>query len=107
MEVCDVEDHVCGALQGAMIGAWRPREADAVDLEEDEEQEEGPATLEDLVRLNTQLLNKMATQRSSIASAITKPLGIKQLLMVLEMARGDHGVDANDFAACLHQFLGV
>ncbi len=48
-----------------------------------------------------------ATQRSSIASAITKPLGIKQLLMVLEMARGDHGVDANDFAACLHQFLGV
>ena len=47
------------------------------------------------------------TQRSSIASAITKPLGIKQLLMVLEMARGDHGVDANDFAACLHQFLGV
>ena len=48
-----------------------------------------------------------STQRSSIASAITKPLGIKQLLMVLEMARGDHGVDANDFAACLHQFLGV
>ena len=29
-----------------------------------------------------------ATQRSAIASAITKPLGIKQLLMVLETARG-------------------
>ena len=26
--MCDVEDPVCGALQGAMIGAWQPREAD-------------------------------------------------------------------------------
>ena len=47
-------------------------------------------------------------QRAAIARAVTTPLGIKQLLMVLEMARDARGgVDANDFAACLHQFLGV
>ena len=47
-------------------------------------------------------------QRAAIARAVTTPLGIKQLLMVLEMARDARGGgDANDFAACLHQFLGV
>jgi len=44
----------------------------------------------------------------AVAATVTKPLGIKQLLMVLEMSRGEHGeVDANDFAASLVQFLGV
>lgn len=48
------------------------------------------------------------TQRNAVAATVTKPLGIKQLLMVLEMARDDAGgVDPNNFCACLHQFLGV
>jgi vesicle-fusing ATPase len=41
-------------------------------------------------------------QRSAVAAAVQKPLGIKQLLMILEMARSDAGVDVNDFLACLH-----
>ena len=41
-------------------------------------------------------------QRAAIAAAVQKPLGIKQLLMITEMARTDAGVDANDFLACLH-----
>jgi vesicle-fusing ATPase len=42
----------------------------------------------------------------SIARAITKPIGIKHLLMVAEMARqgsdGDDTVDTNVFMECLH-----
>ena len=40
-----------------------------------------------------------------IARAITKPIGIKQLLMVAEMANqasGSGGVDVNVFMECLH-----
>ena len=47
-----------------------------------------------------------ASRREQLAAAVTKPLGIKQLLMVLEMARDASGdVDVNDFAACLAQFI--
>ena len=35
----------------------------------------------------------------NIAKAVTKPIGIKQLLMVLEMARSDVEVDADDDSA--------
>ena len=43
----------------------------------------------------------------SIAKAITKPIGIKQLLMVAEMAKQgqpdqDGSVDTNTFLECLH-----
>ena len=47
-----------------------------------------------------------AKQRAAVAAMVTRPLGIKQLLMCVEMARDDAGgVDPNDFAACYHQFL--
>lgn len=46
-------------------------------------------------------------QRAAIAAAINKPIGVKQLLMVLEMARDPEGtgVDPNNFLACLHHVL--
>ena len=44
-------------------------------------------------------------QLDALASAISKPLGIKQLLMILEMARDDAGVDVNNFVSCLHHVL--
>ncbi|KAH8099143.1 hypothetical protein JL720_2123 [Aureococcus anophagefferens] len=45
--------------------------------------------------------------RAAIAAAINKPIGVKQLLMVLEMARDPEGtgVDPNNFLACLHHVL--
>ena len=44
-------------------------------------------------------------QLDALSSAISKPLGIKQLLMILEMARDDAGVDVNNFVSCLHHVL--
>ena len=39
----------------------------------------------------------------SISQAITKPIGVKQLLMVLEMARADSAcITPNNFLECLH-----
>lgn len=45
-----------------------------------------------------------AQQIGSISKAINKPIGVKQLLMVLEMARAEFGdqVSADQFLQCLH-----
>jgi len=60
----------------------------------------------DEIALALEKLVPDAARREQLAAAVTKPLGIKQLLMVLEMARDEGGdVDVNDFAACLAQFI--
>lgn len=41
------------------------------------------------------------SQRQSISSAITRPIGIKQLLMVLEMAREDGKISQEQLMECL------
>jgi hypothetical protein len=44
-----------------------------------------------------------SSDMDSIASAITRPIGIKQLLMITEMARSDEQtVECNRFLECLH-----
>jgi hypothetical protein len=45
-----------------------------------------------------------AESAATIASAVTKPIGVKQLLMVLEMARseGMESIDPEHFIECLH-----
>lgn len=60
-----------------------------------------PTSIVEVLRVAAQLNDKEA---KSIASAITKPIGIKQLLMVTEMAKqgSDQGVDTNIFLECLH-----
>jgi vesicle-fusing ATPase len=50
-----------------------------------------------------QYTNLNSTEISSISSSITKPIGVKQLLMVLEMARSEDNdsINTNDFLECL------
>ena len=52
------------------------------------------------------LLHKMSERDArSIAKPISKPIGIKHLLMVAEMAKqgsGEASVDSNIFVECLH-----
>ncbi|GKY94681.1 hypothetical protein MPSEU_000433500 [Mayamaea pseudoterrestris] len=63
-----------------------------------------PAQIVEVLRVAAHMNEKDAR---SIAKAITKPIGIKQLLMVAEMAKQGTGsskgrVDANIFMECLH-----
>lgn len=49
-------------------------------------------------------MNFSGREISSIAGAVTKPIGVKQLFMVLEMARDENTsrVSADNFLECLH-----
>ena len=50
-----------------------------------------------------ELVPMSSSDMDSIASAITRPIGIKQLLMITEMARSDEQtVECNRFLECLH-----
>lgn len=63
---------------------------------------EEPSQITEVLRMAAHMNEQDA---SSIARAISKPIGIKQLLMVAEMARqgsGDNAVDTNVFMECLH-----
>mmetsp|Transcript_22049 Transcript_22049/g.78557 ORF Transcript_22049/g.78557 Transcript_22049/m.78557 type:complete len:1089 (+) Transcript_22049:147-3413(+) len=43
---------------------------------------------------------------AQISAAVTKPMGVKQLLMITEMARGENdAVNVNDFMDCLHTVI--
>jgi vesicle-fusing ATPase len=63
---------------------------------------EEPAQITEVLRMASHMNEQDAR---SIARAVTKPIGIKHLLMVAEMARqGSDGdtVDTNVFMECLH-----
>jgi hypothetical protein len=58
---------------------------------------------DEIKRVLQELVPMSPQDMESIASAITRPIGIKQLLMVTEMARSDEEtVSCDRFLECLH-----
>ena len=64
---------------------------------------QSPPEFEAVLKENAPQLTPLELQ--SISGALSKPIGIKQLLMVLEMARPSDGtstISCDDFLECLH-----